>query len=664
MTLIEALKLAAQHYLAGRPAETATMCRAILAAVPDQAETFHLLGVAEHALGHKDTADARFRQALALRPDFADAYGNLAVVLMAMGQHRAAVASNSRAMVILRLAGYLLNRGSGLVALGDQEGAIRDFLEAIRLAPNEAGPPNSLGSLLRERGQLASAILLHRRALALNPAHIDAWRDLAHAQREGGNMAESARAYARAFTLAPERTEMLSYHLFDMQAMCDWNGFDDMCRRIADIIDQDRGIVLPLASLSIETTPEQQLRSAVRFYHSIVRGQHGSGRPFVPRPPSADGRLRIAYFSADYYEHATAYLAAEMFELHDRDRYQIFAYSFGPDDGSPMRRRLIQAFDGFREIRKVGVDRVLEMTAADGIDIMVDLKGYTKQSRLDLLAQRFAPVQATYLGYPGTSGCEVFDYVIGDRFVTPLEHEPFFSEKLVVMPDSYQVNDRRRPLDGRVPTRAECGLPEDGVVFSAFNTTYKLSPMMFGAWMRLLGRLPGSILWLFQANADVVDNLRRAAAARGIDPERLVFAPKRPLADHLARYRVADLALDSFPYTGHTTTSDALWMGLPVVTLMGGTFASRVAAGLLSAAGVPELITETLDDYEALALRLVQDRDALAALRRRLEETRLKVPLFDSLRFTRHIERAYDIMWDVHRSGQAPRSFAVPPLPA
>jgi predicted O-linked N-acetylglucosamine transferase (SPINDLY family) len=272
-------------------------------------------------------------------------------------------------------------------------------------------------------------------------------------------------------------------------------------------------------------------------------------------------------------------------------------------------------------------------------------------------------VQAAYLGYPGTIGSDTMDYVIGDRFVTPLEHQAFYSERLVVMPDAYQINDRHRPLDGRIPTRAEYGLPDDGFVFCSFNTTYKMSPTMFSAWMRLLHAVPGSVLWLFEAQAEAVANLRREAVARGVDPTRLVFAPKRPLPDHLARYRIADLGLDTFPYTGHTTTSDALWMGLPVVTFMGETFASRVAASLLNAAGLPGLVTTSLDGFEALARELAAAPDRLAAMRRQLEETRATAPLFDSRRFTRHLERAFQAMWDIHTAGGPPRPIVVPPLP-
>lgn len=666
MTLIEALRLALQHYQSGRLDEAAMVCRAILNSHPEQVETLQILGVVDYAAGRLAEARVCLRKAIQLKPDSVDAYTNLGVVRQNAGFAAEAVRLQTRA---LRLRPDMneawLNRGTAHLNEGNRDRAFADFQRASLLRPGDVGPVNSMGMILRERGQIGLSIALHERAVRLSPTHADSHRDLAHALRESGRLSAAAASYATAYALDPKRTESLSYHLFAKQAVCDWTDYEALCRETRAVIDEDRGIVLPLAALAIDTTPEQQLRAARRFAAEVVRPTNAD--PAAPRPPSAarpaDGRLTIAYFSADFHEHATAYLAAEMFELHDRERFRVLGYSFGFDDDSPMRRRLIDAFDVFRDIRSVGLDEVARLVAADGVDILIDLKGYTKQSRLDLLSRRLAPIEVTYLGYPGTTGCGVLDYAIGDRFVTPLDHQPHYSERLVAMPDSYQVNDRHRPLTGRTPNRADCGLPEGSFVFCAFNTTYKINPMMFGAWMRLLHAVPDSVLWLFEANPEVNGNLRREAAARGIDPARLVFAPKRPLADHLARYRVADLGLDSFPYTGHTTTSDALWMGMPVVTLMGGTFASRVAAGLLNAAGVPETITTSLADYEALALALVHEPNRLAGLRRRLEETRMTVPLFDSRRFTRHIERAYEEMWRIHAAGQPPRPFAVAPDP-
>lgn len=662
MTLIEALRLAVDHYRAGRLDDAVAVCRAILAAVPDQPETRQLLGVLHYNAGRSEDARRVFRQTLAVKPDMAEAVGNLGLAEQRAGRLDDAIRLQTRALTLApETSEPLLNRGAARQAQGDRKGAEADYRQAIRINPINPQAFNNLGIVRRELGIGRLSIEAHRRAVALVPGMAEAWRDHGHILREAGLLAAARDSYGRAFQLDPARTENLSYQMFAKQAMCEWRDWDAFVARIGDIIDNDRGVALPLATLAIETTAPQQYKAAVRFYRNVVCGKPEQRLPDLPRP-KGDGRLRVAYASADFCEHATAYLAAEMFELHDRSRFKFFAYSYSVEDDTPMRRRLLDAFEVFHDIRAVGPQQVAAMMAADGVDILVDLKGYTKHSRLDLLTRRLAPVQATYLGYPGTTGCELLDYAIGDRYVTPPEHQPWYTEKLARLPDSYQINDRRRPIAEPGPSRADCGLPQDAFVFCSFNTTYKITPMMFGAWMRLLRQVPGSVLWLFEANDVVTGHLRAEAQARGVDPARLVFAPKKPLADHLARYRLADLFVDTFPYTGHTTTSDSLWAGLPVATLLGDTFASRVAAGLLAAAKAPELIATSLPDYEALALRLARNPGELAALRRRLDETRMTVPLFDSRRFTRHIERAYEMMWAIHQAGEAPRGFDVPPL--
>ncbi len=630
----EALGYALTLHQNGRHADCGAVCRAILAVRPDHHGASFLLGVAAFALGRVEDSLRRFAVTIALKPDLADACFNLALLLRRRGRLSEAAALQAR---------------------------------ALRLAPGQtdSGPITALGAMLREAGRTAAACAVLRRAVAQAPDDAEAWRESGHALRDGGNLGAAATAYGRAYRLDPSRTESLGDRLFAALSQCDWSEYDDLCRQVLAVVDSGRGIALPLLTLLIDASAAQQDRAARHFHRAVVKPaatpQAAATVPAAP-PPGVDGRLTVAYLSADFHEHATAYLAAELFELHDRDRFRVVACSYGPDDGSPTRRRLEAAFDRFHDIRGSDPDEVRAMLAADGVHILVDLKGYTRHVRFDLQARRLAPVQVAWLGYPGTMGGDTMDYVIGDRFVTPPDHQPLYRERLVIMPDSYQVNDRRRPLDAPVPDRAACGLPPDGFVFCAFNAPFKITPSMFGLWMRVLARVPGSVLWVLHPGREGADNLRREAARRGVDPGRLVFAPHKPQAGHLARYRLADLFLDSFPYTGHTTVSDALWMGVPVVTRIGGTFASRVAAGLLNAAGLPETVTATADEYEALAVRLAGDPATLAGLRRRLAAARATAPLFDSPRFTRHLERAYRTMWDRHAAGLPPESFTVPPL--
>jgi predicted O-linked N-acetylglucosamine transferase (SPINDLY family) len=387
--------------------------------------------------------------------------------------------------------------------------------------------------------------------------------------------------------------------------------------------------------------------------------------PAVARPlrggaREARDRLRVAYLSADFHDHATAYLTAELFELHDRGRFEIIGVAFGPDDRSDMRRRVARAFDQFHDVQGWSDRAIAELVNDLDVDIAVDLKGHTQGARLGALAYRPAAIQVSYLGYPGTTGADFIDYVIADPIVLPFDQQPFYTERIVHLPDCYQVNDSKRKAAPTTPARQEAGLPGHGFVFCCFNNNYKIAPPVFDAWMRLLGGLEGSVLWLLEDNREARENLGKAAA-RGIDPARLVFAGRLPHEEHLARYRCADLFLDTLPYNAHTTASEALWTGLPVLTCRGASFAGRVAASLLHAVGLPELVTGSLGEYEALAGRLAGDPSRLGELRRRLAQNRSTFPLFDTDRFRRHLETAYARMWGLRQRGERPQSFAVEP---
>ncbi len=364
-------------------------------------------------------------------------------------------------------------------------------------------------------------------------------------------------------------------------------------------------------TLPVVTTAEQQLRCARQWVDRQLRAISGAGRSLAHHPPAGPkSKITIAYLSADYHSHATAWLIAELIEKHDRGRFAVFGYSYGPDNRGPTRRRLVEAFDRFVDVKDTSHMAAAQRIAADGVNILIDLKGYTKDARTEILAFRPAPLQVNFLGYPGTMGAEFMDYILVDNYIVPPGRQPFFTEKLVYLPGCYQVNDSRREISGNTPSRQECRLPADGFVFCSFNNSYKITPQMFEVWMRLLKAVPGSVLWLLEGNPFVSANLCREAEARGVAGERVIVAPRLPLSEHLARHRLADLFLDTFPVNAHTTASDALWAGLPVLTLAGETFVSRVAGSLLRTMGLPELIATSLEDYEATARRLARDRAA------------------------------------------------------
>ncbi|MBN8919912.1 MAG: hypothetical protein J0H62_04275, partial [Rhizobiales bacterium] len=379
----------------------------------------------------------------------------------------------------------------------------------------------------------------------------------------------------------------------------------------------------------------------------------------VTRKNTAQGRIRLAYVSGDFRDHAVGYLAAGLFEQHDRDRFEVIAVSYGPDDGSALRARFEKAFDRFIDMRGKTDREIAELMAGMESDIAVDLTGYTQTSRPGILALRPAPVQVNFLGYPGTLGHPAIDYIIADRVLIPQSEEASYAEHVVTLPHSYQANDNRRALAPDVPPRSALGLPEHGFVFCCFNANYKITPDVFDVWIRLLSDVPGSVLWMLQPNDTAIGNLRAAASARGIAPERLVFAGRMPQAEHLARHMRADLLLDTLYYNAHTTASDALWAGLPIVTCRGSTFASRVGESLLRAVGLPELIAPTLEGYATLAHSLATDTAHLAAIREKLARQKMTEPLFDTGRFRRDIEAAYAEMHRRTTAGESPTRFAV-----
>jgi predicted O-linked N-acetylglucosamine transferase (SPINDLY family) len=413
-------------------------------------------------------------------------------------------------------------------------------------------------------------------------------------------------------------------------------------------------VIDPFGNLVVSASPADQLRCA-RL--SLAESAN------VPRLWQGEryrhDRIRVAYLSADFRPHPVAFLIAGVFEHHDKTRFHTVGLSFSPGGDSDMRRRISAAFDEFIDVRNQSDFDVAQLMRKMEIDIAVDLTGFCEYGRTEILAFRPAPVQVNYLGFPGTSGADFVDYIIADKTIVPPSHTQFFSEKVVYLPDSYQANDRKRGIASRTPTRREAGLPDERTVFCAFNNAYKITPAIFDIWMGLLTEIEGSVLWLLGDNEGAIRNLKREAQARHVLPERLIFAPRVAPDEHLARFALADLFLDTLPYNAHTTASDALWTGVPVLTCTGETFAARVAASLLKAAGLPELVTTSLAEYQALALELGRNRTTLKRLKETLTLARFTCPLFDTLRTTRHLEAAYALMWQRSQQSEAPSSFAV-----
>ncbi|QCO16764.1 tetratricopeptide repeat protein (plasmid) [Azospirillum brasilense] len=625
---------------------------------PEEAVARSAFGEALRRQGRAAEAEAHHRAALSWLPDFGGNHFNLGLTLQALGRTaEAADAYGEAARLMPRFAPAPCNQGVLLRALGRCAAAETALRRAVALDPTLVPGWLNLGAVVQERGQAEAAATCYRNALALRPDLAEAQANLGLVVKEAGRLADSLPAFERALAVGlTDAGGVLAQLVQQMRHLCRWTGLAERSAQLAALV---RGGATrqahPWIFLGEGAGPAAELACAGRYADWRTRGI--AAMP-ARRDTGPRARLRVGYLSADFHEHATAALIAELIERHDRERVEPVGYSYGPDDGGRMRRRLAAGFDRLVDLTGCSHADAAARIRADGVDILVDLKGYTQHARPEITAHRPAPVQVQWLGYPGTMGAGFIDYVIGDPLVTPLDQQPFYTERIVQLPVCYQPNDRNRPI-GPTPSRAACGLPERGMVFCCFNAAYKITPAVFELWCRLLTAVPDSVLWLLDSHPEASGNLRREAVRRGVAADRLVFAPRRPPAEHLARHRLADLFLDTTPVGAHTTASDALWAGLPVLTVPGEGFASRVGASLLRAAGLPELAVRSLADYEAMALRLARDPDGLARLKARLSAERDRAPLFDTDRFARALERAYATMWDIHATGKPPRPFTV-----
>jgi predicted O-linked N-acetylglucosamine transferase (SPINDLY family) len=570
----------------------------------------------------------------------------------------------------------LNGRGIALWQQGDLARAERTLLAVLRRDPRHAGAASNLGMVLAAQGRMDESVDMLRLAVDVDPAHAGARVNLAALLHQGGGIPEAVLHLREALAIEPDNTTARANLWKPLMDLCDWQAVAAEVDRLkAEAQDADRAeswadAIAPFESLLLPFSPEFQLR--VARHHAAryaAMADTASGRPRIDAAPRRHGRsaplrdaakkpLRIGYLSADFHDHATAHLSAGLYAAHDRTRFEVCAYSIGHhaalthSDGAAYRRRIEEGCDRFVDLSSLPAQAAAQRIAADGVDILIDMKGYTGGSRPEILARRAAPVQVSFLGYPGTMGADFIDYLVADRVVVPPGAERWYSERLAYMPASYQINDDTQAIGGKAgelaaetPSRAALGLPEHGVVFCCFNHVYKTEPVIFGAWMRILSAVPGSVLWLQSGHPVAEGRLRAAADAAAVDPARLVFAGYAPKSAHLARLVQADLFLDTHVVNAHTTASDALWAGVPLLTFPGESFASRVAASLLSAIGLPECAAKSISEYERLAIELARDPGRCLALRERLRVNRATMPLFDTQGYVRALEAQYQSMW-------------------
>lgn len=655
----DALKRALAAFQSGDLDAALSLTKGVLTGKPKSFDALHLLGLIEARRGRFAEAEDAISRAVAIKPDFAAAHVSHGHMLTRLGRAEDAVKSYGRVLALKdNHAGAYFWRGNLLRGLNRLPESLADFDRAVALNPGHAEAWSNRGVVLKALGRHDDAIASYGRALAARADFAEAAANRGLALTEIGRHADAIGDFELALKLGSGADFAAGLLAHCRMHCCDWKEFEADRKRLTDGIRAGKRITHPFPFLALSGLGEDQLACARLWAAAKCPA---SPAPVWKGERYRHDKIRIAYLSADLHDHATAYLAAALFERHDRGRFETTAFSFGPDAPGPVRERLKAAFGRFEDVRRESDAAIAERIRAGEIDIAVDLKGFTKDARTRIFSQRPAPVQVSYLGFPGTMGAGFIDYILADRVVIPEGHDRFFDEKIVRLPGSYQANDRTRRIGTRAATRAEAGLPEKAFVFCSFNSSYKITPEIFAIWMRLLAQVEGSVLWLLRGNDAAVENLKRASAAHGIAPERLVFAPHVPVEDHLARHRLADLFLDTLPCNAHTTASDALWAGLPVLTCPGEAFASRVAASLLHAVGLPELAVASLDEYEALALKLARDPAALAALKEKLARNRDASALFDTDRHVRHIESAYATMCELSRRGEKPRAFAVQP---
>ena len=594
-----------------------------------------------------------YDRVLEISGDHAEALDNRGVVLRELERFEEALASHDRALEIEpHNAGALSNRGIALRAQRRFEEALQSYDRAIRLKPDFVEAHFNRGVALSALKRFEEALQACDRTIRIKPDYAEAYSNRGTVLAELKRFEEALHSYDRAIRLKPDIDFLRGDILHTKMKICDWSNYDgsvaDLCGRTA----RDEKVAAPFILLSQPSSLALQRRSSETWIKA--RYPASDALQEISRPPP-HRKIRLGYFSADFRIHPIALSTAELFERHDRSKFELIAFSFGPDTGDELRRRLEPAFDKFIDVRHMPDRDVALLARSLEIDIGVDLNGFTEDARTNIFAMRAAPVQVSYLGYPGTLGADYVDYLIADPLVIPASSLSHYREKIAYLPNSYHPNNRTRRISDRQFTRSELGLPNDGFVFCCFNRNHKITPAVFDSWMRILRHVEASVLWLSADTEVAAENLRKEAVARGVDPVRLVFAARvAALPDHLARHRMADLFLDTLPYNAHATANDALWTGLPVLTQIGETFAGRVAASLLHAIHLPELVTTSRDAYEALAVEIATNRAKLAAIRQKLADNRLTTPLFDTAMFANHIESAYAKMYERYRADLPP----------
>jgi protein O-GlcNAc transferase len=663
--------LAAGYNKLNRPDDALICCQKALQLNPNCAEALNNMGNAFMAQDNKKEAIACFQKSISIDPANPEAYSNMGNAFHDMGRSEEAIACYRSSLGLNPGYGEAYNNmGIVLREQGKSNEAIFCYQKAMQLIPEDPEAFHNMGNVLKDQGKLDEAIGMYNQAIDRNPQLIDPYVNLGTALEEQGRSDEAISIYLKALNIQPEYPKAYSHLVHQLQHTCSWQKLEAFTAKLDELTaqalnDGKKPDEMPFLNLTRHSDPSLNYKVAKAWSDEISSRMSGIPQ-FYPTRKSAtgvkkskDSRIALGYLSNNFKNHPTAHLIQGMFHHHNREKFKVFCYSYGEDDKSSYREKIKRECDQFIDVKMLSHAEAAGRIYDGRVDILVDLVGYMKGNRLCIPAMRPAPLQVRWLGMAGTTGADFFDYIITDAVVTPAEHTPFYRENLVYMPHCYQINDNTQAIANKNFTKAELGLPKDSFIFCSFSTRYKLDPMMFDRWMRILKQVPKSVLWVLGGDRVAEKNLMQEAEARDVRSNRLVFAKKIPKEEHLARLRFADLALDTRIVNGAITTSDALWSGVPVITLQGSHFASRMSSSILSAAGLPELVTHSLDDYQALAVRLALEHDELHATRQKLVRNRLSVPLFDTARFVRNLEFAFFKMWEIYCSGYTPRPIRV-----
>jgi protein O-GlcNAc transferase len=699
ISIDQELAKALQYHQSGQLNKAEKIYKRIIEVNPNHSDALHLLGVIANQAGKNDIAVklinkaiqcnpgnsnyynnlgnalkdqnqltealSSFQKALEIKPDFAVAHYNLGNVLKEQDNLAEAVSSFRKALEINPdyIRAYN-NLGTTFKKQGRFDEAISCFQKVLEINPNHAEAYNNMAGMLMDQNKLAEAVYYYQKALEINPDYAEAYHNLGNALKDQKRLTEALSSYQKALEINPDYAEAFSMLFHQLQQTCDWPRLKDMTAKLDNFTLKalDSGVKTaeePFANIMRCINLPRHLAIARSWSHDITKRMSSLKTHF-----HFDGRqlnknkIIVGYLSNDFQNHALAHLILNLFGLHNRDEFEIFCYSYGENDGSHIRTQIEQDCDKFVDLGLNHADAA-RLIYEDQVDILVDLKGHTRDNRLEISAFRPAPVQVRYLGLAGTTGADFFDYIITDRIVTPDDHAQYYSENFVYLPHCYQVNSYSQVTRNKDRKKSDFGLSEDNLVFCSFNQGYKIQPVMFNTWMNILRQVPESVLWL-QGEYEITEkNLWREAESKGIKSTRLIFLEKLPKDQHLERLRLADVALDTQIVNGAATTSDALWAGTPVITIQGSSFASRMSSSILTAIGLPELITQTIEEYEQIAVDLARNPERLQEIRQKIAKNRLAEPLFDTPRFARNLEKAYKEMWEIFVAGEMPRRIEV-----